>query len=498
MTWRYGQKFIAAADIIREDKRLNALFITNFGCGPDSFLIKFFRKRMGGKVYLQIEVDEHSADVGAITRCEAFLDSIENIRRKETKKYSLNLLSIDKSKNRTLYIPRMYDGAFAIKAAFIASGVPAEVMPESNAETLYWGRKYTTGKECYPCIITTGDMVRMINSKGFTPEKSAFFMPAAGGGCRFGYYHVLQRVVLDELGYHEVPIYAPMQTDNFLEDLGANVDNEFFRLAWNGIVAVDLLDKALRETRPYEINKGQTYEVYWEYLQKTCNAIMKKQDVLPVMRLARSAFEKIQTDRREIRPVIGLVGEIFVRTHKFSNNNIVEALESLGAEVWIAPFFEWIFYVNLINKEDRIRERDLLGYAKLYLEDKVARKDESRLVDAWEGFLRSAHEPPAEENVKAGSAYIDPSYRGETILSLGKAVDFYKKGLSGIVNVMPFTCMPGTVVNSLLKRYRQTCGDIPALNVAYDGLDMSNNLIRLEAFVHQCKQYMHKHLLAGV
>ncbi len=31
---------------------------------------------MAGKPFLHIEIDEHSADAGAITRCEAFLDSI--------------------------------------------------------------------------------------------------------------------------------------------------------------------------------------------------------------------------------------------------------------------------------------------------------------------------------------------------------------------------------------------------------------------------------------
>ena len=40
--WRYGQKIMAAAEIIRSDPRLYAIFITNFGCGPDSFILHFF------------------------------------------------------------------------------------------------------------------------------------------------------------------------------------------------------------------------------------------------------------------------------------------------------------------------------------------------------------------------------------------------------------------------------------------------------------------------
>ena len=63
--------------------RLYAVYITNFGCGPDSFISHFFRDLSKGKPYLQLEIDEHSADAGAITRCEAFLDSLKNVKAEE-------------------------------------------------------------------------------------------------------------------------------------------------------------------------------------------------------------------------------------------------------------------------------------------------------------------------------------------------------------------------------------------------------------------------------
>ena len=79
MYWRFGQKILAAAELIRKDPRLYGIYITNFGCGPDSFIQHFFKDRMRGKPFLEIEIDEHSADVGAITRLEAFLDSLKNV-----------------------------------------------------------------------------------------------------------------------------------------------------------------------------------------------------------------------------------------------------------------------------------------------------------------------------------------------------------------------------------------------------------------------------------
>jgi predicted CoA-substrate-specific enzyme activase len=76
MYWRSGQDILAAARIIADDPRLQAIYLTNFACGPDSFLIGFFRRLMNGKPFLQLEIDEHTADAGVITRCEAFFDSL--------------------------------------------------------------------------------------------------------------------------------------------------------------------------------------------------------------------------------------------------------------------------------------------------------------------------------------------------------------------------------------------------------------------------------------
>ena len=76
MFWRSGQDILAAATIVRDDPRLHAIYLTNFNCGPDSFIINFFRQIMNKKPFLELEVDDHTADAGVITRCEAFLESL--------------------------------------------------------------------------------------------------------------------------------------------------------------------------------------------------------------------------------------------------------------------------------------------------------------------------------------------------------------------------------------------------------------------------------------
>ena len=123
-------------------------------------------------------------------------------------------------RTKKIYIPYMCDHSFAVAAAFKACGVEAEVIPESDEETLYWGRKLTSGKECYPCIVTTGDMVKLVKDPNFDHERAAFFMPSGNGPCRFGQYHRFHRLVLDDLGFQHVPIYSPNQDETLYSDLG--------------------------------------------------------------------------------------------------------------------------------------------------------------------------------------------------------------------------------------------------------------------------------------
>jgi predicted nucleotide-binding protein (sugar kinase/HSP70/actin superfamily) len=83
MYWYYGQRILGAVEVIRDNPRLHAIYICNFRCGPDSFISHLVREKMGGKPYLQLEVDEHSADAGIITRCEAFFDSLKGVQREK-------------------------------------------------------------------------------------------------------------------------------------------------------------------------------------------------------------------------------------------------------------------------------------------------------------------------------------------------------------------------------------------------------------------------------
>ncbi len=389
---------------------------------------------------------------------------------------------------RTVFIPLMCDHAYPLAAAFRKCGIDAVALPESNEETLEWGRKYSSGKECYPFIVTLGDLIRKAREPGFDPERSAFLMPSANGPCRFGQYHQMQRIILDRLGYANVRIFSP-DSRNSYSDFG-DVGSGFERLAWQGMAAVDILQKLVWETRPYEKNPGDTDRVYRESLDRLCAAIESADGkVADTMPRIQEIFAAIPVDRSERRPVIGVVGEIFLRSNAFSNSQIVRKLEALGAEVWVAPFTEWVFYVNQRYLEDCLRDRRYLDWLKGFIKDRVQKHDEHQMARSVESLLLNRHEPPTQEVLANSMPYMHHSFGGEAILSIGKAIDYVKRDVSGIVNVMPFSCLPGMVVTAISKKFREDFGGIPWLNMTYDGQEESGSQTRLEAFVYQVNQY---------
>jgi len=74
MFWSYGRRILAACREAARHSDLHLIYITNFKCGPDSY-IKHFVVKASGKSFLTLQFDGHGNDAGYITRCEAYLDS---------------------------------------------------------------------------------------------------------------------------------------------------------------------------------------------------------------------------------------------------------------------------------------------------------------------------------------------------------------------------------------------------------------------------------------
>jgi predicted CoA-substrate-specific enzyme activase len=496
MYWKSGQKILCAARMIAQDPRLFGLYVTNFACGPDSYLLKFFSKETEGKPFLTIEIDEHSADAGIITRCEAFIDTICNARtRGASTPIQVISISSDHTDSRRIYVPYMIDHGYVLAAAMRRCGADAEPLPKSDELTLELGRKYTTGKECFPSIITTGDIVKKTLTPDFDADHAAFFMPAASGPCRFGQYNKLHRLILDELGLQRVPILVFDQTKGYHKGMAAF--GRGFRLhAWRAITILDSMQKMLLERRPYEVSKGEMDAVYQGLLDSLVNLVGQDGNTLKEFSCrVRDAFDAVKIDRSVPKPRIGIVGEIFVRSNQFANDFLVRKLEALGAQCAVPPLEEWLDYIDHQRKRrNRLHiEGGWRDWAKQQLTEIVQESVAEPLRRQFDGAIEQFNrELPTREILNRGHTYLTPAVEGEAILSMGRVVEYAEKGFNGIVNIVPFGCMPGTIVSLLLHQFRHDYG-LPFLNVVVEGTKDPSQHVRLEAFFDQCCEHMHRH-----
>jgi len=486
--WKYGHRMLGAGDLLRKHDNLYGVYITNFGCGPDSMITHFFKDVLGEQPYLQLEIDEHSADAGVLTRCEAYLDSLDSIKGRKFQD-TIVIPKASLKKETKLYLPKMCNHAYPMAAAFRNCGLNAEVLPEPTDDSTDLGRKFTNGKECFPCIVTMGDMISKVKTPDFDRKNSAFFMPTASGPCRFGTYAALNRLALRDLGFDDVPVLSP-GSHNSYSDFGEFVDQSFRRKGWIGLVVTDVLEKLLREVRPYELAPGKADQIFEETLQRVCDAIEYEQDLIPIIESYKRQMMNIPTKNGDPVIIIGMVGEIYLRLNRYSNAHIIQRLEELGAEVRLAPMAEWIFYTNRRQIEDSKDMGRLKEYLVAHFKNYIQMRDEHRIIHPVKDVLRYNYDPPITEILNNSSSYMHHSFGGEAILSIGKAIDYCKQGANGIVNVMPFTCMPGTVVTALSKKIREDLNNVPWMNLFFDGQqDEVSVRTRLETFVYQASEF---------
>jgi predicted CoA-substrate-specific enzyme activase len=504
--WSYGQKILRAAEIIKTDPRLFAIYLSNFSCGPDSFLLTFFKDIMAQKPCLLLELDEHSADAGVITRLEAFLDSLKHyhpLGKEKKPSVKKPVITEGISRERTLYIPYMGDCAYGVAACFRAYGQPAEVMPLADEATLLQGRQFTSGKECLPCAITSGDMLKVIRAEGFDPAKAAFFMPAASGPCRFGMYSCLHRLILKYAGAEDVPVIAPNQDSSFYREFTKGIDGstvgKFMKDVWVAVVGIDLLRKVVLRLRPFAAVPHQAQKVYDQSIKQWTQAVEHRFSFSQMRRLMESIardFTAVKLNGNVRKPRIGIVGEIYVRSHPFANSSIIARLEELGAVCDLASLAEWIYYTNFTRSRSARRAGQYGDWFTNVFQDYIQRRIEKALAEPLEKMLGksgldnqlSLSEGPIDHVIELAAPYLHHSFEGEAILSVGKTVEYHHQGFGGVVNTMPFSCMPSTVVSTQTRRISADCDNMPILNLSFDGQEDSTLTTRLEAFVEQIRQ----------
>lgn len=534
MCWSIGQELLKASRFVKNHDQLFATYVTNFSCGPDSFLITNFRDIMKTKPSLTLELDSHTADAGINTRIEAFWDIVQRyleLKRKDAQEDSFKTATTTFKgcvphfktaegeevsffdKRVRLLVPSMgVLSSDALAAAFTGIGCHSEAIPGYDHHDLKLGRANSTGKECLPLLLTVGGLLKYLENHENEEELLAYFMPFTPGNCRFPQYRVfinnlikkkrLKNVALFSLnaekgytykafrGIDRLNILKSFVIADVMEDIRNAINvlaedvssaSKIFDDEWNGIIEI--------------LKSGKTQNLF-----RHLESVADKLSQIPL----RQSLEETAK--------VALVGEIFVRRDYFSCQDLVERLSQKGIIVKRAHFFEWLKYVDNIIKRGiydphfKAKDRAQFGM-KLLLQGKLEKKIKGILSKSG---LYEYDFADIDKILEIGENFFDVRFRGESILIAGTFFNEMLEKLDGMISIGPFACMPSRVIEAVLSaestldtkqtvddKSRELCdflrrkgvSKLPFLSIETDGKPFPQLLeARIEAFCLQVER----------
>ncbi len=275
--WPFGAHILTGMQIVRNDPRLFAVYLTNHGCGPDSMLVHQSAEIMGDKPWLVLEVDEHYSSVGLVTRVEAFLSSLES---HETGNEGLRDLDVDLpnrfvvggfnrlDKKCPVLLPHLFPYSTLTASRLCREGFDCRELAPTDDMSLNEGRALTRTKEYITFTALLGDVVRQAK-KEQRPQQ--FVLLQNGGSEADGQFSRTIRTQLDVQGASQAIILSPL-----VEELH---DDEQL---WRDVLAGDMVMAALPQKRAAYMEQ-LTQNRSWDDLVALAGAIGRTEDDRPIL-----------------------------------------------------------------------------------------------------------------------------------------------------------------------------------------------------------------------
>jgi predicted CoA-substrate-specific enzyme activase len=535
MFWGMGQKIMKAAQFVKEQENLFGFYITNFSCGPDSFLISFFRRRMQQKPSLTLELDQHTADAGIDTRIEAAIDIMKSYRRlrssieKPREPFSLAKVIFDKEikvvssdgeefpinhPRVEVVLPSMGKYATESVAAVLRSlGINARALEVADKDVLLVGRKNTTGKECLPYIVTTGSFLKYMQTKKDSDKITLFFMATGGGPCRLGQYCRALEYMIEANRFRNTAVFT-ITDENGYGGLGSRT----LLKAWQAIIVSDvfgdmrsMLSVAAKERQ----SALKALESAWCEFITYCEGRSSIRLSVLLSEMARKlSMIPLKKNPHEV-PVISIIGEIFVRRDEFSRKNIVDYLENHGFMARVAPVAEYMCYSNYVVNSG-------LGERVFTFKEQVKMRLTAQIQEWWERRIKSILSESGlykfemievDKTINSVRHLINQNFRGEAVLTVGLGLREILNDSCGVIAIGPFGCMPSRVAEAILKKEmnvegKKRCGgpdktaekftdieSFPFLSIETDGSPFPQLIeANMEAFILQARR-IHERLI---
>lgn len=496
MHWSMGETILKAALKVKKHPQLFATFITNFSCGPDSFLVELFRDQMEGKPSLTLELDSHSADAGVTTRIEAFLDVVKFYRELKKKgvevekkeeftpawveehpkllksKFHLSdgrVIPV-KSDKYTFMFPSLSKYVMAPANEYLNKiGIRGRLVPPTTLESIRLGRSQTSSKECLPCAIMMGNMMTYLRDIRKEDEPILLLHATDTSPCRLEQYiNAFKNFIVR----NKIKDMAVIRLDD--RKGYAGVGTTLLLTLFKSFVLGDIFETIKNAICVLAIDKKEALNIFEEEFQKVVDNFGGK-DRLPLkkrLKLVAERFSKIpRKGNIEDAKFVTITGEIYVRNDHFARRNIEGILAEKGFIAHIIPFMEVLFYIDYCLMHD-LTEMDINLFKKIYFFFKsfFQSKIDHELKDVFKdcGFYKPFY-IDIKSVMNASRFIVSPHLRGEVPITTGAAIKYILNPSCGAISIGPFACLPSRMAESLLKTTMtldhkiKACGTNPLL-----------------------------------
>jgi len=480
--WHYGKKILRAVEAVLANARLFPVYVTNFRCSPDSFLMTYFRDLMeaGGKPYLILQLDELSSEVGYQTRIEAGLESFRNWRPRPAPAGPV-LGFVPLTRDKTWILPHLDDRAVPLAQAALRRLGYEAVISEETPETVVQGLKLVCGGECVPTGAILGSIVETVRKQGLRPDRTAALVPSSVVSCNFLQIPLALQIGLKKVGLEDLKVFTTGLT-------GQRLPRELELLLLQIYIAAGLINRITARIRPSEAVSGEADEVRRLGLEKLCRAILDRRSLLTAFREVVRDFTVVSRLRnQDSRPRLAVLGDLYVVDNPTFNHDVERAIERAGGEAIPASFME-INEFNALNKIDKcLKAGDYRGAAEARGMNLFFKYHEWRFRAATRGILGDGNVsmggPLMREVRKLG---IPPELEGETAQNVFKILHSLRHlRPDAFVHINPLFCCPGVVSTALFHRLEERTG-VPCIHLFYDGIHSPND--DLEPYVHYLRQ----------
>lgn len=419
---------------------------------------------------------------------------------KYDKKTGRVLFTKQMKKEYTILLPNMAPIHFNIlQNVFTHYGYKSELLNTTGPEIAQTGLKYVHNDTCYPALLVIGQFIHALQSGKYDVHKTALMITQTGGGCRASNYIFLLRKALKKAGFEFVPVIS--LSFGMEHNSGFSLSIPLIRRFVGGLVYGDQLMLLSNQTKPYEVNKGESMALVEDWSKKISQMLIDGrgytlEELDENLQKMTKSFSKIELNKVP-KVKVGIVGEIYVKYSKMANNGLEDFLAEQDCEVCVPGLMGFAAF----KVDNRIEDIKMFGGNSIKLKVcqmllNYVKKVERLMIEAAKKY---GFEPPHEyahtkELVKGVIGY--GSKMGEGWLLTAEMLELAETGYENIVCTQPFGCLPNHINGKgAIRKIKEIKPNANIVTIDYDpGAPKVNQENRIKLMLAVGKEQLEKQI----